>query len=80
MIVADIEHLNCLPHLKNIIERVISSDLANLSPGEHVIQGKSLYINRVSGKSRHITESKSEIHRDYIDIHLILSGHETIGY
>ncbi|MFM4749446.1 YhcH/YjgK/YiaL family protein [Aeromonas veronii] len=80
MIVADINHLDNCPHLKTIIQRVIDMDLINLPSGEHLLESRALFINRVSAKSREIAGSKSEIHRDYLDVHLVLSGKETLGY
>lgn len=80
MIITNISHLNSVPHLKSILQKVTSIDLINLPSGEHLLEGKTLFLNRISSMSRTVAESKSEIHRDYIDIHLLLSGKETIGY
>lgn len=80
MIISDINRLDNLPHLRTVFQDVISIDLINLSSGEHLLEGQDLFLNRVSTTSRKMTGSKSEIHRDYIDIHLLLSGKETLGY
>lgn len=80
MIISDIKQLDNLSHLKTIFEPILKMDLINLAAGEHLIHGRDLFVSRASITTRHLIDSKPEVHRDYLDIHLVLSGKENIGY
>lgn len=80
MIISDLKQLKNFCHLKTIFEQVLKMDLINLTAGEHLIHGRDLFLSRASVTTRHLSDSKPEVHRDYLDIHLVLSGKENIGY
>ncbi|MGL5336891.1 MAG: YhcH/YjgK/YiaL family protein [Enterovibrio sp.] len=80
MIISDIKQLANLGPLKNILESVLKMDLINLAAKEHLIDGRDLFLSRASTTTRTLLDSKPEVHRDYLDIHLVLSGQENIGY
>lgn len=51
-----------------------------LNPGSYEIDGKNIYVNIDEYNTKNISESKPEAHRKYIDIQIVLSGNEKIGY
>ena len=56
------------------------ADLAALTEGKHVIDGKNLYASVDIMNGRGHRGAKLEVHRNYIDIQYTLSGHEEIGW
>ena len=56
------------------------SSIAGTVPeaGSHSLDGDKLKVNIVHGETKLANEGKSEAHRDYIDIHIPLTGSETI--
>ncbi|OIR12428.1 toxin-antitoxin biofilm protein TabA [mine drainage metagenome] len=57
-----------------------NTDLAALTSGRHLINGKDLFVivEHVSGRTREV--AKLECHRKYIDIQLILDGVDEMGW
>ena len=53
---------------------------SELSDGRHPIDGDSVYALVQSYTTGQASEPQFEAHRKYIDIHLILSGVENIGW
>ena len=58
---------------------VKSTDLHSLAPGEYDIDGKRVYCKVWEGDLKGMELPKLEVHDSYIDIHVLLSGSETIG-
>lgn len=56
------------------------TDLADLSPGKHLINGDKLYISVQDTITKPIVEGFWEAHRKYIDIHYVIEGKERMGY
>ncbi|MDD1780980.1 YhcH/YjgK/YiaL family protein [Enterovibrio sp. ZSDZ35] len=63
-----------------VIERVLALNPLALTSGIHKLDGDDLFINRVSGETRLVEDSQSEIHKQYFDIHLVLEGAENVGF
>lgn len=80
MIVSDLNAMTVYPKIAEIIRHIMAMNPIGLLVGEHSIEGRDLFINRVSGTTRLVENSKSEIHKNYIDIHVVLRGQETLGY
>ena len=80
MIISTIDSASVDSSIDVIIQRVLTEDLSALPDGISEICGEDIFVNRVRAKARNIAESMAELHQEYIDIHLILSGNETIGY
>ncbi|WP_213989176.1 YhcH/YjgK/YiaL family protein [Sodalis sp. dw_96] len=60
--------------------RVISTlDLANLPAGEAEIEGRDIYLNHIIARTKMLAEQQPELHRHYIDLHILLEGREIIG-
>jgi YhcH/YjgK/YiaL family protein len=68
------------PLLKELFDYVASHDLLHAPLGRITIDGDRLFINNVllDGASRN--ERPLEVHRHYIDVHILLEGKETIGW
>jgi YhcH/YjgK/YiaL family protein len=56
------------------------TDLMSLEPGKHPVQGEQIFVivEACTGRSR--AEAKLECHRRYIDIQLVLSGVDEMGW
>ncbi|MGL5292162.1 MAG: YhcH/YjgK/YiaL family protein [Vibrionaceae bacterium] len=80
MIISDIKQLANLGHLETILRSVLQIDLMNAATGEHLIKERDIFFSRASTSTRTLIDSKPEVHRDYLDIHLVLAGKENIGY
>jgi YhcH/YjgK/YiaL family protein len=57
-----------------------SPGLAKLEPGRHVVDGDRVFVMISTDPGRGRTGARLEIHRKYIDIQLVLSGSEEIGW
>lgn len=55
------------------------SDLANLKPGRHVIDGDNVYATVTEAPSKTFEKSAWESHRKYIDLQYVILGKEKIG-
>lgn len=75
---AEIEKLN--PRLAAAFEFLRKTDLAALSAGRHDIDGDDCFamVNEIFLKP--VSEGRCEAHGEYIDIHVPLTGSETLGY
>ncbi len=58
---------------------IASHDLKSLAPGKHVIDGDNLWVNIVDGAQKDTATARYEVHDDYIDIQIPLSGSESFG-
>lgn len=61
-------------------EFLARTDLSLLAPGRHEISGDSLYVNVMEVDGHSCEEAQLEFHRQYIDIQIVLSGDETMGW
>lgn len=75
------ERIECLhPLFKTLFDYVKANDLLN-SPLERIeVQGDDLFINNINPTCKTVEEQVLEMHRDYIDVHIVLEGTETIGW
>ena len=55
------------------------NDLYSMECGKYEIDGRKVYCTISEGELRDVEEAKQEIHDSYIDIHVLLSGSETVG-
>lgn len=65
------------PLFNKIFEFIKNTDFDKLPEGRTDIEGDKLFVNhiRTNGKDN----GAMEMHRDYIDLHFLISGEETIG-
>lgn len=68
------------PLFKKAFDYIKSNDLLNSPLGRVELQGDDLFINNVEVDALTKEEQILEIHRKYIDIHLLLQGEETMGW
>ncbi len=73
-----IEHLH--PLFKKLFDFVKSHDLLHEEPGRITVDGDQLFINNSNPECVSQESQKLEVHRQYIDIHILLEGNERIGW
>jgi biofilm protein TabA len=55
------------------------TDLASLKPGDHPIVGNDVFARVTEGPTKALADTKWEAHRNYDDIHYVITGKEKIG-
>ena len=65
---------------KKAFDFLKNTDLKNIKDGSYEIDGKNIYANVQSLKTKPIEEKKWEVHRRYIDIQYVIKGEEKMGY
>lgn len=68
------------PLFKKLFGYIKQHDLLNQETGKIVLDGDNLFINNVAIDGISKDKQPLEIHRDYIDVHILLEGNETIGW
>lgn len=71
---------NLHPLFKTLFDYVKGHDLHNAELGRIEIDGDNLFINNVFLECVDRKKQVLELHRDYIDVHILLEGRETIGW
>ena len=67
------------PLFKQLFDYVTANDLLNAPLGRIELDGDNLFINNVNPECIPAEKQVLEMHRDYIDVHILLTGKETIG-
>lgn len=71
-------------YLPDIFQQVMtflnSIDPQTIAPGTHLIQGKDIFANVECGKGKALQERRFELHRRYVDVQMLLTGHERQDY
>ena len=62
--------------LDKAFDYLLATDMENLALGKHVIQGDEIYVACMEYKTKILTLSKNEAHRQYIDVQYVVSGKE----
>lgn len=68
------------PLFKTLFDYVKTHDLLHEELGRIEIDGDNLFINNVNPECVDKQKQVLELHRDYIDVHILLEGSETIGW
>lgn len=68
------------PLFKQLFDYVRSHDLLNMPIGRIEIDGDRLFINNSDPECVPQEEQRLEVHRIYTDVHILLEGHERIGW
>ena len=72
---------NVHPRMKRAFELLTATDWNSLEPGIHELEGRDIYVNLMERDLKTKKNAKLEVHNDYIDIQLLLSGAgETFGW
>lgn len=84
MIFGDLRHSNRIeplhPLFKTAFDYIKTHDLLNTELGRIELKGDTLFINNVETTCVKAEEQVLEAHKQYIDIHVVLSATETIGW
>lgn len=68
------------PLFPRLFEYVRTHDLLHAPLGRIELDGDQLFINNAESACVAADEQVLEVHRDYIDVHFLLEGEETIGW
>lgn len=68
------------PLFKTLFDYVKTHDLLHAELGRIEIDGDNLFINNVNPECVAANKQVLEVHQDYIDVHILLEGVETIGW
>ncbi|BEG99491.1 YhcH/YjgK/YiaL family protein [Bacteroides sedimenti] len=68
------------PLFPQLFAYVKSHDLLHAELGRIEIDGDNLFINNVNPECVASDKQVLELHHDYIDVHILLEGKETIGW
>ena len=66
--------------LKKLFDYVKTHDLLHTPCGRIELEGDNLFINNVNPTCVTADKQVLELHREYIDVHILLEGNETIGW
>lgn len=84
MILDCVENFFCYqamhPGFQAAAEYLSKTDLQLLSTGRHEIDGDRFYVNVMEVDAHCCADAQLEYHRKYIDLQLVLSGDETMGW
>ncbi len=65
--------------IRQTLQAILDKKPHTLATGKYPLQGDSVFFSVVEGKTRLLAEQRPEFHRQYIDIHIVLSGEEVVG-
>ena len=68
------------PLFKMLFDYVKTHDLLHMECGRIELAGDDLFINNVNPICVSASDQVLEVHRDYIDVHILLEGKERIGW
>lgn len=68
------------PRFKELFDYVKNHDLLNAETGRIELHGDELFINNVAPECIAKESQPLEMHRIYIDVHILLEGDESIGW
>lgn len=83
MILTNIEHFSRYSSLnenfRTLKEYLSHHNLLDEELGKIELDGNSVFINNINPECLSAERQQLEMHKDYIDVHILLSGRETIG-
>lgn len=68
------------PLFKKLFDYVKTHDLLHTECGRIELDGDNLFINNSNPTCVTADHQVLEVHRDYIDVHILLEGQETVGW
>jgi len=84
MLSGNINHLDLIPYLPSKAAKFIAETKILLeqsaADGKHELSEEGVFLILVSVDTMPIDKCRPEIHEKYIDVQLLLSGEESIGY
>ena len=67
---------NVNPRMKKAFALIASTDWTAMEPGIHELDGKDIYVNVMERELKQKPDAKLEVHNEYIDIQVLISGRE----
>ena len=64
------------PRMKQAFELIASTDWTKVEPGIHELDGRDIYVNVMERELKKRADAKLEVHNEYIDIQVLVSGKE----
>ncbi len=68
------------PLFKQAFDYIQNNDLSKMEPGKILLDGDKLYLSIMEIEGKTPEAAKMESHRKYIDIQVVISGVETMGW
>ena len=62
------------PRLEKAFELIAQTDWMTVEPGIHELDGKDIYVNVMERELKEKKDAKLEVHDEYIDIQVLVSG------
>ena len=66
------------PVLQQALTLAVAANLQEKMPGRYELQGDNIFMNVMQFATQSPEQKKAELHREYIDIQVLLSGEERI--
>ena len=73
------DNLMSNPNYVAALDYIKTHDLNELSTGQHILDGKNLFVNIVDADLRPKEQARLEVHDEYIDVQVPLSIEESFG-
>ena len=67
---------NVNPRMKKAFELIASTDWTTMETGIHELDGKDIYVNVMERELKQKSDAKLEVHNEYIDIQVLVTGKE----
>ncbi|WP_240206386.1 YhcH/YjgK/YiaL family protein [Vibrio sp. CyArs1] len=80
MVVSSLNAMDRSKTLGQIIHHIINDGVDTYPNGLTEVSGSDVFVNRIRGQAKDVEDALAEVHDEYIDIHLVLSGKEKFGY
>lgn len=64
------------PRMQKAFELIASTDWTSVEPGIHELDGRDIYVNVMERELKKKGDAKLEVHNEYIDIQVLVSGRE----
>lgn len=74
------DYSKTIPMIEMIIDFINRNNLTDLQLGVHKIDGDNLFVNIEEYDTVDSSEKRLESHKGYIDIQVVISGEEYMGY
>ena len=62
------------PRMKRAFELIAATDWTAMDPGIHELEGRDIFVNVMERSLKTKAEAKLEVHDEYIDIQVLVSG------
>ncbi len=66
--------------LQKAIAYLKEHDFSRMEPGVYEIEGRELFAQVVDAVTGSLEEKRPEAHREYIDVHFLVTGSEQLGF